>query len=217
MESSNNLQALSVVDAAFADLERKIAGLDRLTDKLQTSRERLAEIDGEIAQVKNDADSLERTKRISRLTSLNSSKELAQADDSKIAAAIVTAKARILESGRAARALIAQVLWQLLQTRQSNAVHLLEENFEIRKIPLRIEDIASTARGVVQIKELETLLTWPLRNREEELSALFSLKARFEPIRTAVMNEENFVLEIRTPEEPAIAEPATTELEPVAV
>jgi hypothetical protein len=83
--------------------KRKIAALDQLSDKLQTSRERIAEPESEIAQVKSDADSLERTKRVSRLTALNSSKELAQADGSKIVAAIVTAKARILASGRAVR------------------------------------------------------------------------------------------------------------------
>ena len=84
MES--NQSALAVVDAAFSDLERKIAALDQLSDKLQSSRERLAEIDGEISQIKGDADSLERTKRISRLTSLNSARELAQADDAAIVA-----------------------------------------------------------------------------------------------------------------------------------
>jgi hypothetical protein len=212
MESSNNLQALSVVDAAFADLERRIAALDQLTDRQQLSRERIAEIDGEIAQVKSDADSLERSKRVSRLTALNSSKEIAQADDSKIAAAIVTAKARVLESGRAVRALIAQVMWQLLEARRMSAMLLLEEHFEVRKIPLRISDLATTAKGVVQLQELEALLTWPLHNREEELSALFVLKTRFEPIRAGVLSEETLVLELRTPEEPAVAEPAATEL-----
>src|SRR4029077_18249847 len=122
---NNNLEALAIVDAHFQALSDRIDALDRLSDRLQTSRERLSELDGEIAQIKND-DSLERTKRVSRLTALNSSKEIAQADDSKIAAAIVTAKTRVLEAGRAARALIAQVLWQLLQARQMSAMLLLE-------------------------------------------------------------------------------------------
>lgn len=122
------------------------------------------------------------------------------------------AKAWILESGRAARALIAQVLWQLLQARKLNATLLLEEHFLIRKIPLRIADIASTARGVVELRDLEELLTRPLRGREEELSALYALKARFEPIRAGVLNEENLVLELRTAEEPVVSEPAATEL-----
>ena len=206
MESSNNHQALAIVDAQFADLERKIAVLDLWSDKLQASRERLSDIDNEIAQVKSDADSLERTKRVSRLTALNSSKEIAQADDSKIAAAIVTAKTRILEAGRAVRALIAQVLWQLLQARQMTAMLLLEEHFEIRKIPLRISDLATTAKGVVELRELEELLTRPLRGREDELSALFVLKTRFEPIRAGVLNEENLALELRTMEEPVASE-----------
>ena len=78
MES--NQAALAVVDAAFADLERKIAALDELTDKLQSSRERLSDIDKEISTIKTDADSLERTKRISRLTTLNSTREIAGID-----------------------------------------------------------------------------------------------------------------------------------------
>jgi hypothetical protein len=215
MES--NQAALAIVAAAFSDLERKIAGLDQLSDRLQSSRERLAEIDGEIAQMKNDADSLERSKRISRLTALNSSREIAQADDSKLVAAIVTAKGKVLDSGRSTRALIAQVLWQLLQTRKLNATLLLEREFVIRKIPLRIADLANTARGVVELRELEELLTRSLHGRDEELGALYILKARFEPVRTAVLNEENLALELRTAEEPAITEPAATELEPVAV
>ena len=215
MESNNNLQALSVVDRAFTDLESKIAELDQLTDRQQLSRERTAEIDGEIAQIKNDADSLERSKRISRLTSLNSARELAQADDSKLVAAIVTAKTQILEAGRAVRNLISQTLWQLLQARQMTAMLLLEEHFEIRKIPLRISDLATTAKGVVQLREIEELLTRPLRNREEEISALYTLKARFEPIRAGVLSQPNLVLELKSAEEPvAIAEPAATNLEP---
>jgi hypothetical protein len=214
MES--NQAALAIVDSAFSDLERKIAGLDGLNDKLQTSKELLAELAEEIAQIKTDANSLDRTKRISRLTSFNSAKEIAQADDSKIVAAIVIAKARIIESGRAVRALIAQVLWQLLQARQMTAMLLLEEHFEIRKIPLRISDLATTAKGVVQLRELEELLTRPLRNREEEIGALFVLKTRFEPIRAGVLNEENLALELQAAEEPAVAEPAATNLEPVA-
>src|SRR5271166_6527971 len=101
MES--NQEALAIVDRQFQVLSDRIDALDLLSDKLQASRERLAEIDGEITQIKTDADSLERSKRVSRLTSLNSARELAQADDSSIVARIVTAKARILESGRAVR------------------------------------------------------------------------------------------------------------------
>jgi hypothetical protein len=209
-----NEVALLVVDRAFSNLERRIGDLDQLTDRLQTSRERIADLDGEIAQIKSD-DSLERSRRISKLTSLNSAKELAAGDDSKIVAAIVTAKTRVLEAGRAVRALIAQVLWQLLQARQMTAMLLLEEHFVIAKIPLRISDLATTAKGVVQLRELEELLTRPLRNREEEIGALYVLKTRFESIRAGVLSEENLALELRTAEEPAIAEPAAaTELEP---
>jgi hypothetical protein len=209
MESSNNLQALSIVDAAFLDLERKTAELDQLSDRLQTSRERIGDIDGEISQIKTDADSLERAKRISRLTSLNSARELAQADDSAIVAKIVTAKSKVLQAGRAVRNLISQVLFQLSQKRKLNAVHLLETEFVTRKIPVRIADIANNARGVVELREVEELLTRPLRGRDEELGALYTLKAKFEPVRAGVLAEENLALEIRTAagQEPAVAEP----------
>jgi hypothetical protein len=43
------------------------------------------------------------------------------------------------------------------------------------------------------------------------------LKTKFAPIREGCLSEENLVLELRTAEEPAVAEPAITELEPVAV
>jgi hypothetical protein len=43
---------------------------------------------------------------------------------------------------------------------------------------------------------------------------LYALKARFEPVRAAVLNEGNLALELRTAEEPAVAEPAATNLEP---
>ena len=120
MES--NQEALAVVDSAFTDLERKIADLDQLSDKLQTSRERISELDGEISQVKTDDDSLERSKRISRLTTLNSARELAQADDSKIVAAIVTAKSNVIAAGRGVRKLISTMLFQLLQAQKMNAI-----------------------------------------------------------------------------------------------
>jgi hypothetical protein len=94
-----------------------------------------------------------------------------------------------------------------------SAVLLLEEHFVITKIPLRISDLATTTKGVVELRNSEELLTRPLRNQAEELSALYALKARFEPIREACLSEENLALEL--PEEPAIAEPATN-LEPVA-
>ena len=128
----------------------------------------------------------------------------------------MTAKARVLESGRAARGLIGQVVFQLMQTRRSNATALLAEHFEIRKIPLRLSDMANAARGVVALREIEDLLTRPLRNQAEELSALYVLKARFEPIRAGVLAEEHLALELRTPEEPAAAV-HVAELEPVAV
>ena len=92
-------------------------------------------------------------------------------------------------------------------------VALLEREFVIRKIPFRLSDLATTARGVVELRDLEELLTRPLRGREEELSALYALKARFEPIRAGVLAEENLVLELRTGAEPAVAEPVA-ELEP---
>lgn len=91
---------------------------------------------------------------------------------------------------------------------------LLEKHFEIRKIPLRLADIANNARGVVETREWEETLARPLRGREEELSALYALKVRFEPIRAAVLNEENLVLEIRSAAEEPAPEPAATELEP---
>lgn len=215
MESGNNLQALSVVDAQFQVLSDRIDALDLLSDKLQTSRERIADLDGEITQVKNAGDSLERSKRISRLTSLNSARELGLADDSKLVAAIVTAKARVLEAGRAARSLIAQVLFQLSQARKLAAMLLLEEHFEVREIPIRLSDLANAAKGCVEIRQLEELLTRPLHG-DYELSALYVLKARFEPIRAGVLAQSNLVLELRTREtavaEPAATEPATTEL-----
>jgi hypothetical protein len=110
--------------------------------------------------------------------------------------------------------LIGSVLWQVLQAGKLNATLLLEEYFEIRKIPVRISDLANAAKGCVEIKQLEELLTRPLRGREEEIGALYTLETRFEPTRAAALNEENFVLELRTAEEPAIIEPAATELEP---
>jgi hypothetical protein len=213
MES--NQSALAVVDGAFSDLERRIADLDQLTDRQQLSRERLSELDAEIRQIKTDADSLERSKRISRLTSLNSARELALADDSAIVARIVTAKARILEAGRAVRNLISEIYWQLMQARKMNATLLLETHFEIRKIPIRLSDLANAARGVVELRNLEEILTRPQRGQAEELSALYALKARFEPIRAGVLAEENLALILKAAEEPvAIAEPARTELEP---
>jgi hypothetical protein len=195
---STNLRALEIVDAQFQALSGRIDALDQLSDRLQVSKERLAEIDGEISQIKNDADSLERSKRISQLTSLNSARELAQADDSAIVAKIVTAKSKVLQAGRAVRNLISQVLFQLSQTRKLNAVHLLETEFVTRKIPVRIADIANNARGVVELREVEELLTRPLRGRDEELGALYTLKAKFEPVRAGVLAEENLALEIRT-------------------
>jgi hypothetical protein len=212
---STNLRALEIVDAQFQALSGRIDALDQLSDRLQVSKERLAEIDGEISQIKNDADSLERSKRISRLTSLNSARELAQADDSAIVAKIVTAKARVLESGRAVRNLISTVLFQLLQARRMNATLLLEEHFEIRKIPIRISDLANAAKGCVEIRQLEETLTRPLRNRDEEISMLYTLKTRFQSVREACLIEENLALELRFAEEPAaIPEPAATNLEP---
>jgi hypothetical protein len=211
MESSNNLQALSIVDAAFLDLERKTAELDQLSDRLQTSRERIGDIDGEISQIKTDADSLERAKRISRLTSLNSAKELAQADDSRLVAAIVVAKSHVLASGRAARGLIGSVIFQLSQARKMSATLLLETHFVTRKIPVRLSDLANNARGVVELREVEELLTRPLRGRDEELGALYALKAKFDPIRAAALAEENLALILKSAEEPAVtvAEPVT--------
>jgi hypothetical protein len=207
-----NQAALAIVDGAFSTLERRIGNLDQLTDRLQTSRERLADLDKEISQVKSDVDGLERSKRISRLTSLNSAKELALADDSAIVTKIVTTKARILE---AVRNLISEVYWQLMAARKMNATLLLETHFEIRKIPIRLSDLANAARGVVELRNVEEILTRPQRGQAEELSALYALKARFEPIRAGVLAEENLVLELRTAEEPAVAEPVA-ELEPVA-
>jgi hypothetical protein len=212
MES--NQSALAIVDAAFSDLERKIAELDRLSDDLQTSRENIQKLDAESDRIKNDADGLERSKRVSKLTALNGSLEIEKSDNSRLVSAIQAAKARVVESGRAVRNLIAQILFQLSQTRKLNAVALLEKHFVVRKIPLRLTDLATTARGVVETREWEETLTKPSRDREEEIGSLFSLKARFEPIRTAVLNEENLVLELRTAEEPVVPEPAATEVEP---
>jgi len=212
MES--NQAALAIVDAAFSDLERKIAELDRLSDDLQTSRENIQKLDAESDRIKNDADGLERSKRVSKLTALNGSLEIEKSDNSRLVSAIQAAKARVVESGRAVRNLISSVLFQLSQTRKLNAVALLEREFVVRKIPLRLTDLATTARGVVETREWEETLTKPSRDREEEIGSLFSLKARFEPIRTAVLNEENLVLELRTAAEPAVTEPAGTELEP---
>jgi hypothetical protein len=209
-----NQGALAIVDEAFTTLERRIGDLDDLTDRQQLSRQRLVDLDGEIAQIKSD-ESLDRSKRISRLTSLNSAKELAAGDDSKLVAAIVTAKGRILQAGREVRSLISEVYWQLMQARKLNATLLLETHFEMRKIPIRLSDLANAAKGVVELRNLEEILTRPQRGQAEELSALYALKARFEPIRAGVLSEENLVLELRTAEEPAVAEPAG-QLETVA-
>jgi hypothetical protein len=205
---STNLRALEIVDAEFSKLSQRIAELDLLIDRLQVSRERIVELDGEIAQVKNDADSLERSKRISRLTNLNSAREIARADDSKIVAGIVTSKNQVLASGRAVRMLIGSVIFQLSQARKMSATLLLEREFVVRKIPIRLSDLANNARGVVELREIEGLLTQPLRDRDEELGALYVLKAKFEPVRAAVLAEENLALELRNPEEPTVAEPA---------
>ena len=113
--------------------------------------------------------------------------EAAQADDSKIVAAIVTAKSHVLASGRAARELIGSVVFQRMQTRRLNATALLAEHFEVRKIQLRLSELANAAKGVVELREIEDLLTRPLRNQAEELGALFVLKVKFAPIREACL------------------------------
>jgi hypothetical protein len=211
----NNLRALEVVDRAFSDLERRITELDQLSDKLETSRENIQKLGAEADRLKDDSDNLERSKRVSKLTALNGSLEIERSDNSRIIAAIQAAKSNVIAAGRAVRNLISSILFQLTQTRKLNAVALLEKHFEIRKIPMRLADLASTARGVVEIREWEETLTRPLRNRDEEIGILFSLKARFEPIRSAVLNEENLTLELRAAEE---SEPGpAAELQPVAV
>jgi hypothetical protein len=71
-------------------------------------------------------------------------------------------------------------------------------------------------KALCALRNVEEILTRPQRGQAEELAALNALKARFEPIRAGVLAEENLVLELRTAEEHAVAEPAVTELEPVA-
>jgi hypothetical protein len=210
---SNEL-ALAVVDAQFADLERKIAALDRLTDDLQTSRVNIQKLDAEADRLINDSDNLERSKRASKLSILNASLEIERSDNSRIIAAIQSAKTKVLASGRAARELIGRVLWQLLQTRRLNATLMLERELVIRKVPVRLSDLANTARGVVELRDIEETLTRPLRNRDEEISMLYTLKTRYHPVHEACLGEANLALELRTAEEPVVSEPAATNLEP---
>lgn len=77
--------------------------------------------------------------------------------------------------------------------------------------------MATASRGVLQVRDWEEILARPLRGRDEELCALYTLKAKFEPVRAGVLGEANLVLELRTTvaQEPAVAAPAA-ELEPVA-
>jgi|SRR5271166_87268 len=213
MESNNNLQALCVVDAAFSDLERKIAELDRLTDDWQTSRENIQKLDAEADRLKNDSDNLERAKRASKLSVLNASLEIERSDNSRTTAAIQSAKSNVIAAGRNVRTLISTVLWQLLQAQKMRYTVLLDEQFCLRKIPIRVSDLANADRDVVVLKKMEELLTRPLRG-DEELGALFVLKTRFAPVRTGVSNEENLVLDLKPAKEPAVTESAATELEP---
>jgi hypothetical protein len=216
MEASNSLEALAVVEAAFADLDRKIGNLDRLADKLQTSQENLAKLEAEALQIKNDVDGLERAKRVQKLNVLQGSIEIEKGDNTRLLLAVQAAKSDILAAGRNVRSLISRVIYQLSRTRKMNATLLLETHFVVRKIPIRLSDLANNARGVVELREAEEILTRPKRG-DEELSALFVLKVKYAPIHAAVLREENLVLEgFQTAEEPvAITEPAATELEPV--
>jgi hypothetical protein len=212
MESTNH-EALAAIDAQFADLERKIAALDRLTDDLQTSRENIQKLDAEADRLKNDSDNLERAKRASKLSVLNASLEIERSDNSRIIAAIQAAKSDVIATGRGVRTLISTVLFQLLQAQKMRYTLLLDRELCLRKVPLRASDLANAGRDVVALKEIEDLLTRPLRGQDQELGALFALKPRFETVRTMIANEANLVLDLPTAEEPAVAEPAA-ELEP---
>jgi hypothetical protein len=204
---STKLRALEIVDAAFADLARKIAGLDRLTDDLQTSRENIQKLETESARIKNDVDGLERSKRVSKLATLNGSLEIEKSDNSRLLLAIQTTKANVLADGRGVRTLISTVLWQLLQAQKMRYTLLFDRELCLRKVPIRASDLANAGRDVVAVKELEDVLCRPKRG-DEELSTLYTLKVKFEPVRAMILAEPNLGLEIRNPEEPAVAEPA---------
>jgi hypothetical protein len=204
---STNLRALEIVDGAFADLARKIAGLDRLTDDLQTSRENIQKLEAESVRIKNDVDGLERSKRVSKLAALNGSLEIEKSDNSRLLLAIQTAKSNVLAAGRGVRTLISTVLWQLLQAQKMRYTLLFDRELCLRKVPIRASDLANAGRDVVAVKELEDVLCRPKRG-DEELSTLYTLKVKFEPVRAMILAEPNLALEIRNPEEPAVAEPA---------
>ena len=53
---------------------------------------------------------------------------------------------------------------------------LLEREFGLRKIPVRASDLANTGRDVIALKEIEELLTRPLRGRDEELGRFYVIE-----------------------------------------
>lgn len=206
---SDNLKALSVIDAAIAETEQALAQQEILAQAVRDTDATIARLTADIRQIRDNLDAPEPPKaRAAKLSSTTWLLEVAQSDLATLERRVDAQTRTVVKIGNTALTLFMQAWGELFALRKANAERQVRESFDINRLPCTASTLALCHRGVIAAKENQDLF-WRVRSEPAaRMIELRRLRERFAVLRPIVESEPGLSLNFSPEPELAAVEPA---------
>jgi hypothetical protein len=215
---TNNSKALDVVAAAIARTEQAIAEQEALGQAVRDSNVTIARLIADNQRIRDNTDDLEPKARATKLSNTTWLLEIAQSDLRTLERNADAQTRTVAKIGTVALTLFMQVWAELFTLRKANGESQVRELFDVDQLPCPTSALVLCRRDVIEAKQYQDLF-WGVRsNPAARTIELHRLRERFAVLRPIAESEPGLILNF-SPEpeavaEPAVHEPAATNLQP---
>jgi hypothetical protein len=201
---SRNGQALELVEGIVGRVELELHRLSQHEKDLHSSRESIEKLSAENVRLRENAESLPKEKRVTRLGANISALSIEEADAAKLVKDIAVSKNRVVALGRSARSAAAELLSGLTTERRAVLRRSLEQLLDLAGLPPGIPvALEFVGRKVIELRVLQYYFSQhSLNDTERQLSQLRTLRAKFDELRAMCESEPSLCLAMPTVAQP---------------
>lgn len=181
-------------EQAVSKIESEFARLGQLEEDLHASTESLQKLNSENTRLRNNADELDKPKRMARLRDNSATIDLEQGDARRIERNITAVKSRIVALGRVTKSASAEILHALSVARRITAKKAIENLLDVSQLGAVGGNLELSAHSVLALKDLQYYFAHHVSEPDYEIVLLRQLRQNFEVLRDMCANEERLVL-----------------------